>query len=206
MATRETRAGNEALADTLERGTHVVTVGRLLHHDQVDHVTADHWRGAFDAIAHLIRRGHKRIGFLGASITNGASLRRFAGYLDALREHGLEPKPAWTEPKPAWTVGPSGESPSYSTQEDGHAGMTRLLGLRSRPTAVFCRNDFTAIGAIVAARDLGRSVPGDIAIAGFDNIPIFGLHAASPHYRGAAHDRAGQDCRQDAGGAPDPST
>ena len=50
--------------------------------------------------------------------------------------------------------------------------MVRLLTQRSRPTTVLCRNDFTAIGAICAASDMGRSVPGDIAIIGFDNIPI----------------------------------
>ena len=165
VATRETRAGNEALVEAVNRGTQVVTIGRLLNHDRVDHVTADHWRGAFDAVAHLIALGHKKIGFLGASIVNGSSLRRFAGYIDAMHEHGLEPKPAWI-------VGPKGESPKYSTQEDGHEGMVRLLTPRSRPTAVLCRNDFTAIGAICAASDMGRSVPGDIAIAGFDNIPI----------------------------------
>ncbi|MFN0171473.1 MAG: LacI family DNA-binding transcriptional regulator, partial [Bryobacteraceae bacterium] len=165
VATRETRTGNEALADAVERGTRVVTIGREFHHDRVDHVTADHWRGAFDATAHLIGLGHKKIGFLGASIINGAGLRRFAGYLDALREHGIEPKPAWI-------VGPAGESPTYSTHEDGYAGIKQLLAQRTRPTAVLCRNDFTAIGALRAVRDLGRTVPGDIAVVGFDNIPI----------------------------------
>src|SRR6185436_3609321 len=137
VATRETRAGNEALGNAIERGVPVVTIGRHMHHAHVDHVTADHWQGAFDAVKHLVSLGHSRIGFLGASLVNGAGLRRFHGYLDALREHGLDPKPAWI-------LGPvGGESPAYSTQEDGHHGMTRLLTARSRPTAVLCRNDFT---------------------------------------------------------------
>ena len=101
VATRETRAGNEALVEAVKRGTQVGTIGRLLNHDRVDHVTADHWRGAFDMVAHLIALGDKKIGFLGASIV----------------------------------MGPKGESPKYSTQEDGHEGMVRLLTPRSRPTA-----------------------------------------------------------------------
>jgi len=48
----------------------------------------------------------------------------------------------------------------------------RLANLKSRPTAVFARNDFAAIGALRAAQKLGLRVPDDIAIAGFDNIPL----------------------------------
>jgi DNA-binding LacI/PurR family transcriptional regulator len=50
--------------------------------------------------------------------------------------------------------------------------MLQLAQLRRPPTAVFARNDFTAIGAMHAARTLGLSIPEDLAIAGFDNIPL----------------------------------
>ena len=50
--------------------------------------------------------------------------------------------------------------------------MRRLLALHEPPTAVFARNDAVAIGAMRAARDLGRQVPDDIAVAGFDNVPM----------------------------------
>jgi DNA-binding LacI/PurR family transcriptional regulator len=49
--------------------------------------------------------------------------------------------------------------------------MNRLLSLPHPPTAIFARNDFTALGAMSAARDCGVSIPGDIAIVGFDNVP-----------------------------------
>jgi DNA-binding LacI/PurR family transcriptional regulator len=49
--------------------------------------------------------------------------------------------------------------------------MQRLLSLPHAPTAVFARNDFTALGAMSAARDGGVSIPGDVAIVGFDNVP-----------------------------------
>lgn len=165
VATRETPTGNEALIEAVERGTPVVCVGRQLAHPRIDRVTADHGRGAFALVEHLIGLGHRDIGFLGATMAHQASLSRFAGYVDALREHGLDVRPEWM-------AGPSAESPAYSTQEDGYAGMRFLLGAGSRPTAVLCRNDFTAIGAICAAIDLGLPVPREMAIAGFDNIPI----------------------------------
>jgi DNA-binding LacI/PurR family transcriptional regulator len=50
--------------------------------------------------------------------------------------------------------------------------MKKLLALRQRPTAVFARNDYTAIGAMLAATDVGLRIPTDLAVAGFDNVPL----------------------------------
>jgi len=62
--------------------------------------------------------------------------------------------------------------PGYSTEEMGFAGMTELLRLKKRPTAVFARNDFTAIGALNAIKQAGLRIPEDIAVAGYDDIPL----------------------------------
>jgi DNA-binding LacI/PurR family transcriptional regulator len=62
--------------------------------------------------------------------------------------------------------------PDYSTQDDGYEAMKRLLLQRKRPTAILARNDFTAMGAMYAIRDGGLGVPDDIAIVGFDNVPL----------------------------------
>jgi DNA-binding LacI/PurR family transcriptional regulator len=142
----------------------MVTIGRPVHIPHVDSVSADHEKGAFDVVSHLISLGHKRIGFIGISPEDSHTLRRYAGYLAALCEAGVEPCPEYT-------VGPPG-APAFATQDDGFDGLTRLAKLRKPPTAVFARNDFAAIGAMRAALKLGLSVPDDIAIAGFDNIPL----------------------------------
>ena len=63
-------------------------------------------------------------------------------------------------------------TPRYSTQVDGYRAMQQLLTLPSRPTAVFARNDYTAIGALQALKEAGLSTPDDVAVAGFDNIPL----------------------------------
>jgi DNA-binding LacI/PurR family transcriptional regulator len=166
VATRETKAGNDFLLRLVERELPVVVVGRALNHPHVDRVTADHWKGAYEAVEHLIALGHRRIGFVGVSPINGAGLRRYQGYLDALREHGLP-----IDEK--LIVGPASQvGPGYSTQDDGYAGMKKLLALKKRPTAVFARNDFTAMGALCAIRDAGLGVPEDVAIVGFDNVPL----------------------------------
>jgi len=164
VATRGTQIGNKTIAEISGRGVPMVTVGRPVANSKVDCVAADHRKGAMDAVNHLLRLGHRRIAFLGIAPEDSDRLRRFQGYAEALAEAGIPLRPEYI-------VGPQG-GPDYATQEDGYAGMRRLAALAEPPTAVFARNDYTAIGALRAANELGLSVPGDIALAGFDNIPL----------------------------------
>ncbi len=165
VATVETEAGNEALERFTRRGLPIVLVGRPSGPAGIARVTANHWKGAYDAVEHLIALGHRRIAYIGASPPAAGRLRRFAGYADALRAHGIA---AVDE----LIAGPEFETgPGFSKEADGYAAMERLLALDRPPTAVFARNDFTAMGAMSAARVHGVSIPGDIAIAGFDNVP-----------------------------------
>lgn len=166
VATRETKAGNELLRVLTERGLPMVLIGRTFNHPLVDRVTADHWKGAYEIVEHLLAQGHRRIAFVGATLTNGVGLRRFQGYLDALRENGVPIQKNLI-------VGPEqADGPSFSTQGDGYEGMKKLLALKQPPTAVFARNDYTAIGAMLAATDAGLKIPEQLAVAGFDNVPL----------------------------------
>ena len=89
VATMETKAGDDALRQFIRRGMPIVTIGRALSHLTVDRVTSDDWRGAYEAVEHLISLGHKRIAFIGASLINAERLRRFQGFADALRDNGI---------------------------------------------------------------------------------------------------------------------
>lgn len=164
VATRGTQIGNQTIAQIAGRGVPIVTVGRPVEHSKVDCVTADHGKGALEAVNHLIGLGHSRIAFLGIAPEDSSRLRRFQGYAEALAAAGI---PLREE----YIVGPE-SGPAYATQEDGFAGMMRLAALPQRPTAIFARNDYTAIGALRAAHQLGIAVPRDLALAGFDNIPL----------------------------------
>ena len=164
VATRGTEAGDQMLAELSEQGIPMVTIGRPVEGTSVDCITADHYQGAFDVVTHLIALGHKRIGFIGISPEDAMNLRRYQGYKAALEKAGLD----FTL---GYTVGPA-NAPAFATQEDGYDGMMRLSEGKTRPTAVLARNDFAAIGALRAAVKLGWKVPKDIAIAGFDNIPL----------------------------------
>lgn len=164
VATRGTQLGAEALRSLAKQNIPTVVVGRASGVAHIDSVMADHYQGAFDAVMHLISLGHKRIGFIGIAPADRSSLRRYAGYAAALKQAGL------TE-RTDYIAGPP-NAPAFATQEDGYDAMMQLLDLKQPPTAIFARNDFAAIGALRAAHTRGCRVPQDIAIAGFDNIPL----------------------------------
>ena len=117
--------------------------------EDVDFVSPDNLKGGFEATQHLIDLGHERIGFLGANITAGSRLKRLQGYLKALEKHDIE----IDERLITGRTENDSEVPGYSTEEIGFEGMKRLLSLPNPPTAVFARNDFTAIGAMSAIKE-----------------------------------------------------
>jgi LacI family transcriptional regulator len=112
------------------------------------------------ATAHLIGLGHERIGFIHyRAITNLGMGGRFKGYRVALERAGLSLEPRWVR------------SGDFSA-ESGYAAMGSLLSDPDRPTAVVMGNDTIAMGAMAAAVEKGLRIPEDIAIVGFDDIPL----------------------------------
>jgi DNA-binding LacI/PurR family transcriptional regulator len=168
VATRSNKEGDERLASIADSSLPIVVVGRDFRHLQVDHVAADNLEGGFAATRHLIDIGHKRIAFIGAGYENRQSLKRLRGYLNALEQHGITLDERLITGRKESTS----DVPGYSTETIGYEGMKRLLSLPSPPTAVFARNDFTAIGAMSAIKEAGLSIPRDIAIVGFDDTPL----------------------------------
>ncbi len=112
-------------------------------------------QGAQLATAHLISRGHRVIGHLRGPAGHGATQKRAAGYRRALREAGIGYDSALVVDGDA-----AGES------------VLTLLAYTPRPTAIFCYNDMTAIGALSVLRHHGLRVPDDISLVGFDDIPF----------------------------------
>lgn len=167
VATRSNRAGDEHLIEMIERGVSVVCIGRDFHNENADNVTADALHGGFQATQHLIDLGHKKIAFIGATLASGVNLKRFQGYLKALEANNIPIEERFI----TGNTEASEDAPGYSTEKLGYEAMKRLLVLPNRPTAVFARNDFTAIGAINAIKESGLSIPQDISIVGFDDIP-----------------------------------
>jgi DNA-binding LacI/PurR family transcriptional regulator len=168
VATRANDSGDEYLKSIVENNVPVVAIGRDFYHEQIDYISADNLHGGFEATQHLIDLGHRRIGFIGATLENEAKLKRLQGYLNALEKHGIEIDERLVTGRREVRTG----VPGYSTEKIGYEGMKRLLSLPNRPTAIFARNDFTAIGAMTAVKETGLRIPQDVAIIGFDDIPL----------------------------------
>lgn len=168
VATRSNKEGDTRLAEIADSAVPVVVVGRDFHHASVDSIAADNFTGGFEATQHLIDLGHKRIGFIGAAFENRGGLKRLQGYLSALTKHKIPVDERLITGRRE----SSSEVPGYSTETIGYEGMKRLLSLPNRPTAVFARNDFTAVGAMTAVKEAGLTIPQNIAIVGFDDTPL----------------------------------
>jgi len=122
-------------------------------------VGSDDVMGGRIATAHLAELGHRRIGHLAGKATVSTGLLRRRGYLAALAERGLS-----TDPR---LVAESGY-----TEEGGARAAERLLALDDRPTAIFAVTDMTAVGAFGVARRMGMRIPEDVAIVGYNDIPL----------------------------------
>lgn len=116
----------------------------------------DDQHGARLAVEHLARLGHRRIAFIGGPEGWDASRARLLGYQSVVREQGLVFKPEYIE------VGDWDIPSSYQA-------TTRLLALGERPTAIFTANDVMALGAIYALQATGLTIPGDMALVGYDD-------------------------------------
>jgi len=124
------------------------------------HVSIDHRQAAMDAVQYLLNRGHRRIALLTAEEDYAWAQLRRAGYETAMARAGLPVDPAYVR---------VARGTDYS---DGSEAAGGLLTLPEPPTAVFAVADTLAIGAIKAFRRAGRRVPEDIAVVGFDNVPL----------------------------------
>ena len=123
-------------------------------------VDIDAVNGSTQAVNHLIEHNHRRIGL----ITNAAqeytsAQQRRQGYLNALKAAGIEPEADLMQ------------AGNY-TPASGFKAMQKLLDVFPRPTAIFVASDVVSLGAIRAIKQAGLRIPQDIAVVGFDDIPM----------------------------------
>jgi LacI family transcriptional regulator len=137
-----------------------VITWKLTHSREHPSVSFDNIKATRAAVDHLLGLGHRRVGLIcGRTHLNDRALQRKTAFEQALRDFGIEPDPELIFER------------SFEFVE-GRAAMHRMLQLRQPPTGVFCANDIQAIGALSECRDAGVSVPSDLSIVGFDDLPI----------------------------------
>ncbi|MGW4637126.1 LacI family DNA-binding transcriptional regulator [Sphaerisporangium sp. NPDC004334] len=128
--------------------------------DDVPFVGTTNWRGGQAATRHLLELGHRRIAMISGP-DHTFCRARTAGYLSALATAGVPADPGLLVR-------------TLLTREHGGAAARELLSRPDRPTAIFAANDLQALGVYQAARELGLSIPGDLSVVGFDDLPVVG--------------------------------
>ena len=137
----------------------VVLLNCAVTDDTYDALTIENRRGAQAMVRHLLGLGHRRLAIITGADGNYDAAERLWGYRREMRDAGIDVPNEW-------------EIAGDFTEASGYRAVGALLALDPRPTALFAANDSMAIGAMSALREAGLRIPDDIAVAGFDDIPM----------------------------------
>ena len=135
----------------------VVMIARGIDGVKVPTFRGDDKKGIYMATRHLLRAGHRDIAFIGGRRETSTGRDRRAGYLSALEEARIEPRPEF-------------QMGSESTRIAGYQCVSTMFGKGIRPTAVVCFNDLVAIGVMNGLRDMGLEPGKDVSVTGYDDI------------------------------------
>lgn len=149
-------------ADRLEEADNripVVYVTQRVTGKSSSFVVIDDERGGFIATKYLIEQGYKTIGYIGPDETGNDSGERLAGFRAAFKKFGMSVQSHYVRI-------------ADFKRETGYNAIAVMIEKGNYPQAVFAGNDLLAIGVIQGIKEKGMSVPRDIAVIGFDNIPL----------------------------------
>jgi len=150
-------AGDKLIEQLTKSNLPTVIIGRPWESENVTYIDVDNVNSAFNATRYLIELGYKRVATITGNMTSTVSIDRLEGYRKALSGAGIKFQAALV-------------AKGDFTEGSGYEAMKKLLA--SMPDAVFCASDMMAVGAIRAINEAGLTIPGDIALVGFDDIPL----------------------------------
>jgi LacI family transcriptional regulator len=156
------RLDSDTLSTYLGYFPALVLVNRVLQNIEASTICSDDISGSRLVIQHLVNRGHRAIGMLAGPERSFSGQVRTEGYARALAEAGIQRNPDWFR-----HCLPMVDASQQVAME--------LLTQHPELTALFCFNDLVAVGALKACAQIGRVVPDDIAIIGYDDIPLASL-------------------------------
>jgi LacI family transcriptional regulator len=150
---------HQFLADLAGTSRPVILVNNYSKEHNLNYVVSNYRYGAWQATQHLLRLGHRRIGFISGGLTEiQTSQDIYESFQETLRERGIQ-----FDSRLAVD--------GWLTEEGGMHAIDELLRRDSQITAVFALNDKMALGAIKKLNQVGLRVPQDVAVVGFDDIP-----------------------------------
>lgn len=166
---RGRRADGIILADTRDDDPRIaylaaerlpfVAFGRTRSAVDYPYVDLDSQAGTRAAVSHLVELGHRRIAFLGMALGYTFARHRYEGYRQALRDHGLPCDRAFV-------------INDLITETETRAAVRVMLQREPRPTAIATASDLLAIHAMRAIEDVGLRSGVDVAVVGFDDLPL----------------------------------
>ncbi|NJM07257.1 LacI family DNA-binding transcriptional regulator, partial [Candidatus Gracilibacteria bacterium] len=155
----DTRAEDARVNYLIEQGLPFVAFGRTNRNDNYAFVDLDSQAGTYASTMHLIERGHRRIAFLGTSLTFAYAQYRLDGYNQALRTYDQPLDPALI-------------FADLDNESQTREAVRQLLSLPEPPSAITAATDMLALHAMRALEDAGIQPGRDIALVGFDDIPL----------------------------------
>ena len=151
------------LEQLVAQGTHFVRWGAVIEGQPGISIGCDNFKGGYDAAKHLLDHGRRRLAFLGdASNRYPEFFERYRGYAAAIEESGAHALPQL-------------RVDAITTEESGYQAARELLSRNEPFDAICAASDLIALGAMHALRDQGISIPGQVAVIGFDDIPSASL-------------------------------
>jgi LacI family transcriptional regulator len=137
-----------------------VLLYNTLFDKELNFVTIDNYKAAYEIMEYLINLGHRRVGMIAGNFSmSDRSLVRSQAFQACLKDHRIPYQPQYL-------------IETDLTFEGGRRAMQALLEITPPPTGIFCSNDFMAMGAMKTLRENGLRIPEDISIAGFDDIEM----------------------------------
>ncbi len=153
------RTKDPSIAELLKIGFPFVVVGKPERDRETNWVDNDNFAVGYELTKHLLELGHEKIAFLGVCSEFFFTVERLKGYKKALNEYGIEIRDD--------LIVESG-----FVDDSGYDLMNRLFQSGAKPTAVIACDDLLAFGVIKSINEHEMSVPRDIAVAGFNNVPL----------------------------------
>ena len=149
-------ADTSMLAENLPDTLPTVLMNTRIAAGEYAALSVDNYGGAFAMMHHLVESRYRRIAFIGGPANNFDADERLRGYRDGLAQSGASER----------------VFDGDFSEDSGYRAGLLIAALRERPEAIFAANDMMALGCLFALTGAGLSVPGDVALAGFDDIPI----------------------------------
>ena len=155
----ENLSSDEFCELTANSGVTIVQVDRLIHGVTSDAVVVDNADAVYQAVSHLIEKGHRRIAIITGPKSVYSAKERLVGYLRALSDHGIMYDDSLV----------ISDTNSFAT---GYQGCVTLTQMKDPPTAVFTTNYDITMGLVTASRERGLRIPEDLDIFGFDCVDV----------------------------------